>query len=114
MTVPPSYRENNASDEDTDLGALWQEALIKYYEECGTDLRAVHESRLNFSHIKAEQDHQLLMFSEFRHDKGKLDKLRSLISSNSKHIMSIAEHIATAASAAFPPSAAILTPSTTS
>lgn len=104
-----SYGEHASHDEDTDLGTLWQEALIRYYEECGTDLRAVHASRMDVNHIKAEQEHQLLLFGEYRHDKGKLDKLRSLVSANSAIVLGVATHIADAASAAFPPSAAILT-----
>jgi hypothetical protein len=95
--------------EETDLGPLWEEALIKYYEECGTDLRSLPASRLNAAHIKAEQEHQLLLFNEYRHDKGKLDKLRSLVAQNSNIVINVATHIANAASAAFPPSAAILT-----
>ena len=106
MTV--SYSDK-PPDEETDLGTLWEEALIKYYEECGTDLRTLPASRLNITHIKAEQEHQLLLFSDYRHDKGKLDKLRSLVAQNSDIVIGVATHIANAASAAFPPSAAILT-----
>lgn len=101
--------ENPPPGEETDIGTLWQEALIRYYEECGTDLRAVPPARLNIEHIIAEQDHQLLLFSEYRHNKGKVDKLRSLISKNSEIVVGVATHIANAASAAFPPSSAILT-----
>lgn len=104
-----SYSAAPGGDVNTDLGTMWQEALIKYYEECGTDLRTIHPSRFTATHILAEQDHQLLLFNQFRHDKGKLDKLRSLIASNSEIIQGVASHIAEAASAAFPPSAAILT-----
>ena len=107
MTVPSG--DKPPPGEETDIGTLWQEALIRYYEECGTDLRAVPPSRLNIDHIRAEQDHQLLLFGEYRHNKGKLDKLRSLISKNSEIVVGVATHIADAASAAFPPSAAILT-----
>ncbi|SPO01191.1 uncharacterized protein DNG_03938 [Cephalotrichum gorgonifer] len=101
---------NNPSvSEETDLGTMWQEALIQYYEECGTDLRALPASSFNFDRIRTEQEQQLLLFSEYRHNKGKVDKLRSLISKNSEIIIGVATHIANAASAAFPPSAAILT-----
>ncbi|KAJ3545081.1 hypothetical protein NM208_g2690 [Fusarium decemcellulare] len=106
MTI--SYSDKS-SGEETDLGTLWQEALIKYCEECGTDLRTLPISRLNLTHIKAEQEHQLVLFSEYRHDKGKLDKLRSLVASNSDIVVGVATHIANAGSAAFPPSAALLT-----
>ena len=101
--------DNPSPGEESDLGTMWQEALIKYYEESGTDLRALPAARLDYHHIKAEQDHQLLLFSEYRHDKGKLDKLRSIVASNSEIVLGVASHIANAASAAFPPSAAILT-----
>ncbi|MBE3041805.1 AAA family ATPase [Candidatus Bathyarchaeota archaeon] len=103
-----SYHDT-PSDEESDIGTLWQESLIRYYEESGTDLRALPASRLNMDHIKAEQEHQLSVFGAFRHDSGKLDKLRSLISTNSAIVIKVATHVATAASAAFPPSAAILT-----
>ena len=101
---------NNPTDtEGTDLGTLWQEALNKYYEESGTDLRNLPVSQLDMNHIRAEQEHQLSLFSNYRHDKGKLDKLRTLVSKNSSIVTSVATHIANAASTAFPPSAAILT-----
>ncbi|KAF4466083.1 hypothetical protein FALBO_7062, partial [Fusarium albosuccineum] len=106
MTI--SYSDKS-SREETDLGALWQEALIKYCEECGTDLRTLPISRLNITHTKAEQERQLVLFSEYRHDKGKLDKLRSLVAQNSDIVVGVATHIANAGSAAFPPSAALLT-----
>lgn len=56
-----------------------------------------------------EQQHQLETFKAFRHDKGKLDQFRSMISSNADIIQGAAKHVADAASAAFPPSSALLT-----
>jgi len=56
-----------------------------------------------------EQQHQLETFKTFRHDKGKLDKFRTMISSNADIIQGVAQHVAGAASAAFPPSSAVLT-----
>ncbi|KAH7141733.1 hypothetical protein EDB81DRAFT_760586 [Dactylonectria macrodidyma] len=106
MTI--SY-DDKSSDEETDLGTLCQEALIRYYEECGTDLRTLPASHLNIAHIKAEQKHQLLLFCEYRHDKGKLDRLRTLVAQNSDTVVGVAINIANTASAAFPPSAALLT-----
>ena len=69
----------------------------------------IEPSRMNMGLILAEQDRQVLLFSQFRHNKGKVDKLRSLVSSNAKIIQSVAGHVANAASSAFPPSAVILT-----
>lgn len=109
LVIMMGYNHDSRPDEDTDIGILWQEALVKYHDECGTDLQAMPLSRRNLAHIKAEQDRQLLIFSEYRHNKGKLDKLRSLISTNSDIVVSVATHIATTASSAFPPSAALLT-----
>ena len=43
-----------STGEETDLGTIWQEALIKYHEESGTDLRSLATPHLNFNHIKAE------------------------------------------------------------
>ena len=58
---------------------------------------------------QVEQQHHLDSFNVFRHDKGKLDRFRSMISSNADIIQGMAKPIADAASAAFPPSSAILT-----
>lgn len=56
-----------------------------------------------------DQQRQLENFKVFRHDKGKLDKFRTMISSNADIIQGVAKSVADAASAAFPPSSAILT-----
>jgi hypothetical protein len=56
-----------------------------------------------------DQQRQLENFTVFRHNKGKLDKFRTLISSNADIIQGVAKHVADAVSAAFPPSSAILT-----
>src|SRR5262249_3591791 len=59
--------------------------------------------------IMRKQQHQLDAFKGFRHDRSGLDKLRSLVSANASLIQTAAKQIAGAASAAFPPSSAILT-----
>jgi hypothetical protein len=56
-----------------------------------------------------DQQRQLEHFASFRHDKGRLDRFRSVISSNADIINGVATQVAEAASAAFPPSSAILT-----
>ena len=56
-----------------------------------------------------DQQHQLENFAIFRHDKGKLDRFRTLICSNADYIQGVVKPLAEAASATFPPSSAILT-----
>lgn len=56
-----------------------------------------------------DQQRQLESFKGFRHDKGKLDKLRTVISNNADIIQGVAKHVADAASTSFPPSSALLT-----
>lgn len=101
--VPP------VRDEKTDLADLWNQALEDYYRESGENLSGTDSSRWNMGHILAEQEQQLQLFNQFRHDKGRVDKLRTLVSKNSAIIQSVTTHVAAAASTAFPPSAAILT-----
>lgn len=106
------YYNNNTSVDDleSDIGILWQDALNKYAKESdGTDLRSLDSSRWNMNVILAEQDRQVTLFTEFRHNKGKLDKLRSLVARNSAMIQSVAGSVVNAASTAFPPGAALLT-----
>lgn len=59
--------------------------------------------------FQEHQERQLASFAVFRHNKGKLDKFRTLISRNADIIQRIATSVVDAACAAFPPSSAILT-----
>jgi hypothetical protein len=94
----------------TDIGSMWEEALIKYNEECGINIRGMDfVGRQNMTFIMSEQDRQMSRFNEFRHDKSKLDRFRSRLAANSAIIKSVAANVSNAASAAFPPSAVILT-----
>lgn len=104
------YSNPSMGDEQTNLGKLWEEALNEYYAESGgTDLRGTDSSRWNMGRILAEQEDQLQLFSHFRHDKGMVDKLRTLVSKNTAIIQNVATYVVNASSTAFPPSAAILT-----
>lgn len=102
-------------EEGTDTGALWQQALEDYARDSGTekergpDLRQLDPGKWTVSAIRTEQKYQLDVFSQYRHDKSKVDKLRALVSHNSDIIVGVAGHVANAASAAFPPASAILT-----
>ena len=110
MAAASYYSGAPVGDEATDLGVMWQQALDEYANESGgKDLRGTDSSQWNMGRILGDQEEQLQLFSVFRHDKGRVDKLRSLVSKNSQIIQSVASNIANAASSAFPPSAAILT-----
>lgn len=96
-------------DDRTDIARIWEEALDNYNGVAKVDMRALLSNTKSVSSIVMEQQRQLDSFRAYRHDDGKLDKLRSFISSNADIIQDAASMVASAASAAFPPSLAILT-----
>lgn len=96
-------------DKRTDIARIWEEALDNYNGVAKVDIRALLSNKKSVSSIVMEQQRQLDSFRAYRHDEGKLDKLRSFISSNADIIQDAASMVAGAASAAFPPSLAILT-----
>ncbi|PVH82345.1 hypothetical protein DL98DRAFT_570587 [Cadophora sp. DSE1049] len=95
--------------EDSDIGAVWEEALDKYCKDTGTNIKYLPQMKWDIAAIKADQERQVDSFNKYRHNKGLTDKFRSAISRNSDVIQSIAENVANAAATAFPPSATILT-----
>jgi hypothetical protein len=95
--------------DQSDVAALWEEALNAYTETSKINIRSIVSSKTNVADILMQQQNELDTFTQFRHNRGKLDKLRSLIVANSDYIQSAANQVASAASTAFPPSAAILT-----
>ncbi len=107
MAAVAYYSSESMERELTDLGGLWQEALFKYRQESGVDLQEV-ASGLDMSTVLAEQQTQLLVFGEFRHNKGKVDELRNLVSRNTGLLRGIVTHGLQAATGAFPPCSAIL------
>ncbi|KAI0129137.1 hypothetical protein BJ170DRAFT_682921 [Xylariales sp. AK1849] len=96
-------------DGSSDLGALWQQALEDYAKESGADLRAATQMRWDTTTILKDQEQAVMSFTSWRHNQGKVDKIRKTFARNAEIIQGIAVHIATAASAAFPPASAILT-----
>jgi hypothetical protein len=97
------------SETPSDVAALWEEALDAYIEISKVPIRSVLSSQRSVATIMKDQEQQLDTFKDFRHNKGKVDKLRSIISANASYIQRAANQIANAASTAFPPSLAILT-----
>ncbi|CBX95105.1 hypothetical protein LEMA_P115200.1 [Plenodomus lingam JN3] len=93
----------------SDVAVLWEAALDNYRKTTDVDLRAHLRTQRSTTSIKLEQQRQLETFKAFRHNKGKLDRFRTMISGNADIIEGVAKHIGDAASFAFPPSSAILT-----
>ena len=99
--------EEYAKESTSDLATLWQSALTDYYVSAKMDV-AQMKVYTSMSDIQLDTDIQK-NFEKFRHNGGKVDKLRSLVARNTELIISGATYITEAASAAFPPSSAILT-----
>jgi hypothetical protein len=87
MAAASYYSGAPMGDEASDLGEMWRQALDEYANESGgKDLQGTDSSQWNMGRILSEQEEQLQLFSVFRHDKGRVDKLRSLVSKNSQII----------------------------
>lgn len=86
----------NSENEGTDIAELWNEALKSYYVTTGQDLRTLPKFR-NVNDIMNDAQLKNDLFDNFRHDKGKVDKLRSAVTRNSDLVMKGAEYIAQAA-----------------
>lgn len=92
-----------ASDDVSDLAVLWNDAVATFKEKTGQDLKFPPYKNmgdaLKAADIRAER------FKEFRHDKGKTDKVRSAFSANLTVIDRIAGGVHTVArtTSAFPP-----------
>ncbi|KAK0610047.1 hypothetical protein B0T17DRAFT_545786 [Bombardia bombarda] len=97
-----------APEGQSDIGALWAAALADYENTADIRLATRPESKFTVEQIIRAQGEELQHFYDYRH-RGKLDKIRTFIRDNGGIIQSIAENVATSASAAFPPSTAILT-----
>ncbi|KAL5115644.1 hypothetical protein ACEQ8H_006443 [Pleosporales sp. CAS-2024a] len=98
----------------SDVATLWEEALDDYKKDTNTDIRDHLTSPHNIESIKAKllqrsQERQLEAFTDFRHDKGRLDRFRTMINTNADIVQGLSNNISSAASLAFPPSSVILT-----
>ncbi|KAL8294605.1 hypothetical protein RB597_007774 [Gaeumannomyces tritici] len=93
----------------TDLAALWDQALTSYSERTSVDIRKAMQPQKSINSIMMDQQQLLQAFSGFRHNKGKTDKLRTVVARNADVIQSVAALVANAASGAFPPAATVLT-----
>ncbi|KLO89182.1 uncharacterized protein LW93_12603 [Fusarium fujikuroi] len=96
--------EKQLKNDDRDVADLWKEALKSYESIVGFGLQR------KFDNVQSMLDYgtdQMNNFHKFRHDKGKVDRLRTLFSSNLDLVEQGANQIIAAAAPAFPPAAAI-------
>lgn len=102
---PEAKRIKASLDKDTrDVADLWTECLRKYKGIVGEDLT------LRFTSVQAMIDFgstEMDNFHQFRHNKKKVDKLRTLFKENLGYIEKGAQQLVAAATPAFPPAAAI-------
>jgi len=96
-------KEELAND-TRDVSDIWNDAIKNYKGIVGLDLKPTFKSVDDMiSTGTAEMD----SFHRFRHNKKKVDKLRSLFAQNLDYIQKGAEQLVSAATHAFPPAAAI-------
>lgn len=100
-----STRVKEALDADTrDVADIWSDAIKSYKGIVGVELLP------KFTSVQVMIDfgtEQMQNFHKFRHDKNKVDKLRSLFAANMEYIEKSAQQLVAAATPAFPPAAAI-------
>ncbi|KAF4992395.1 hypothetical protein FGRMN_7207 [Fusarium graminum] len=96
--------EKKLNDDDRDVVDLWKEALKSYQSIVGFGLDRKFDSSQSMLDFGTDQMNN---FHKFRHDKGKVDRLRSLFTANLDLIEQGSNQMIAAAAPAFPPAAAI-------
>ena len=89
-------------NEPSDVGALWEEALDKYYASTKINLKRMSRQCWTIDALKEEQEREMQRFTHFLHDGKSVDKLRSMIIKYSDIILGVAQNVANAASAVRP------------
>jgi hypothetical protein len=74
-------------DESTDLAHLWQEALADFKGSTKIDLTQWQFTSMRDAMNGAQQ--QKVKFDDWRHDKGKIDYVRSLLGNNLNNIQKV-------------------------
>jgi hypothetical protein len=105
VAKPPNGElETQLKSDDRDVADLWKEALKSYQSIVGFDLDRKFDNAQSMLDFGTDQMNN---FHKFRHDKGKVDRLRTLFSANLDLIEKGSNQIIAAAAPAFPPAAAI-------
>ncbi|SPJ78834.1 uncharacterized protein FTOL_07225 [Fusarium torulosum] len=102
--TPNGELETQLKSDDRDVADLWKEALKGYQSIVGFDLDRKFDNAKSMLDFGTDQMNN---FHKFRHDKGKVDRLRTLFSANLDLIEQGSNQIIAAAAPAFPPAAAI-------
>ncbi|EXF77365.1 hypothetical protein CFIO01_10138 [Colletotrichum fioriniae PJ7] len=100
------YREweNNMKNDNRDISDLWQEALKNYKGIVGFDLQ---RSFRNVEDMIKSATQEMERFQDYRHNEGKVDRLRRAFASSLGYVETAAQILVPAAEGAFPPAAAI-------
>ncbi|KAI6764010.1 hypothetical protein HG530_007799 [Fusarium avenaceum] len=104
VQIPNEQLETQLESDDRDVADLWKEALKSYQSIVGFDLDRKFDNAQSMLDFGTDQMNN---FHKFRHDKGKVDRLRTLFSANMDLIEKGSNQIIAAAAPAFPPAAAI-------
>jgi hypothetical protein len=84
-------------DAPTDVGALWSDAIAQYEKLAGVKLQSMEQAQ-TVEDVLGFMEGWSGKFDKFRHDGGKLDKLRSLVRDGLSPIDEIGGYLASAAS----------------
>jgi hypothetical protein len=82
-----SYLSSMADEDSSDLAALWQEALADFKGSTKLDLTQWHFTSMQNAIDSTQQ--QKVKFDDWRHDKGKIDHVRSLLGNNLNNIQKV-------------------------
>ena len=94
----PTEGRTSVTDDVTDLGALWNQGLDEFTIKTGVNLKLSHYSNMNEAMTGANK--QMDAFSNFRHNKRKVDKVRAAFGRHLNDIRKATVVVQTAASAA--------------
>ena len=94
----PNKSRMSVTDDVTDLGALWNQGLDEYTVKTGVNLKLPHYN--NMSDAMTVATKQMDEFSRFRHNEGKVDKVRSAFGRHLSDIQKATVVVQTVASAA--------------
>ncbi|KAK1502869.1 hypothetical protein CTAM01_04858 [Colletotrichum tamarilloi] len=96
--------KNTLKNDNRDISDLWQEALKNYKGIVGFDLQRSFD---NVQDMIKFANQEMERFHDYRHNKGKVDRLRSAFASSLGYVETAAQILVPAVEGAFPPAAAI-------
>jgi hypothetical protein len=95
---PCSKAANMASEEvTTDVGEIWQSAVSRYEKITGVEISSMTPAR-NVDDVLGFTQERSDIFGHFRHNKGTLDKFRTLVGNSLGPIEKVGNCLTSAAS----------------